>query len=62
MQDWKLKKILIIPVVIVALDTVNDKIETGIKKKSTGIDCQMEPIQKGSRLGTVKIIQKVMNS
>ena len=57
---WSMKKVTIVPIVIGALGTVTEKIESWIKQ--IGIDCPVALLQKGCLLGSARIIRKVLNN
>ena len=57
---WSMKKVIIVPIVIGALGTVTEKIDSWLEQ--IGIDCPVSLLQKGCLLGSARIIRKVMNS
>ena len=57
---WSMKKVTIVPIVIGALGTVTERIDSWIEQ--IGIDCPVALLQKGCLLGSARIIRKVMNS
>ena len=57
---WQLKKVIVIPVIIGALGTFNNKLEDWIKK--IDIECPIELLQKACLLGTAIIIRKVLDT
>ena len=56
---WKMKKVTIVPVIIGALGTVTENIDSWITKM--GIVCSVELLQRGCLLGTARILRKVLN-
>ena len=59
-QIWNMKKVTIEPIVIGALGTVTERIDSCIEQ--IGMDCPLALLQKGCLLGSARIIRKVMNS
>ena len=57
---WSMKMVTIVPIVIGALGTVTERIDSWIDQ--IGIDCPVALLQKGCLLGSARIIRKVMNS
>ena len=57
---WKLKKVKVIPVIIGALGTVTNRLESLLKE--IDIVCPIELLQKACLLGTARIIRKVLNA
>ena len=57
---WSMKKVTIVPIVIGALGTLTEKIDSWLGQ--IGIDCPVALLQKGCLLGSARIIRKVMNS
>ena len=57
---WNMKKVTIEPIVIGALGTVTERIDSWIEQ--IGIDCPVALLQKGSLLGSARIIRKTMDS
>ena len=57
---WSMKKVTIVPIVMGALGTVTERIDSWIEQ--IGIDCLVALLQKGCLLGSARIIRKVMNS
>ena len=57
---WIMKKVTIVPIVIGALGTVTEKIDSWLEQ--IGIDCPVALLQKGCLLGSARMIRKVMNS
>ena len=59
-MNKSMKKVVIVPIVIGALGTVTERIDSWIEQ--IGIDCPVALLQKGCLLGSARIIRKVMNS
>ena len=57
---WSMKKVTIVPIVMGALGTVTERIDSWIEQ--IGIDCLVALLQKGCLLGSARIIRKVMKS
>ena len=55
-----MKKVTVIPIVVTALGSVTERIDSSIEK--IGIDCPVALLQKGCLLSSARIIWKVMNS
>ena len=55
-----MKKVTIVPIIIGALGTVTERIDSWLEQ--IGIDCPVALLQKGCLLGSARIIRKVMNS
>ena len=58
-QIWSMKKVTIVPIVIGALGTVTERIDSWIEQ--IGIDCLVALLRKGFLLGSAKIVRKVTN-
>ena len=55
---WKMKKVVVIPIVVGALGTIAAKFEKCIK--SLGMEIRTEHLQKSALLGTARITRKVL--
>ena len=55
---WKMKKVVVIPIVVGPLGTITTKFEKYIE--SLGIYIRIEHVQKSAFLGTARIIRKVL--
>ena len=56
---WKMKKFIVIPIAVWALETISTKFEKYIER--IGIEIRMEHVQKSALLGTTGIIRKVLS-
>ena len=54
-----MKKVVVIPIVVGALQTIRAKFEEHIE--SLGIDIRIEQVQKSALLGTARVIRKVLS-
>ena len=52
---WQMKKVVVIPIVVGALESITAKFEKYIE--SLGIEIRIEHVQKSALLGTVRIIK-----
>jgi hypothetical protein len=57
---WKMKKVIVVPVVVGALGVVSKKLDEWIEKLDVNI--KIELIQKTALLGTARILRKVLNT
>ena len=55
----QMKKVVVIPIVVGALQTIRTKFEEHIE--SLGIDIRIEQVQKSALLGTARVIRKVLS-
>ena len=55
---WRMRKVIVVPVVIGALGAVSVNFKEYIKR--TGVNVRLEVIQKTALLGTAKILRKVL--
>ena len=56
---WRMRKVIVVPVVIGALGAVSVNFKEYIKR--TGVNVRLEVIQKTALLGTAKILRKVLS-
>ena len=56
---WQMKKVVVIPIVVGALETITTKFEKYIE--SLGIEIRIEHVQKSALLVTARIIRKVLS-
>ena len=55
---WKMKKVVVIPIVLRALGNITTKFEK--YTESLGIEVRIEHVQKSALLGTARTIRKVL--
>ena len=55
----QMKKVVVIPIVVGALQTIRAKFEEHIE--SLGIDIRIEQVQKSALFGTARVIRKVLS-
>ena len=58
---WRVRKVIVIPVVIGALGAVSVRSEIKEYMKRMGVNVKLEVIQKTALLGTAKILRKVLS-
>ena len=56
---WRMRKVIVVPVVIGALGAVSVNFKEYIKR--TGVNVRLEVIQKTALLGTAKILKKLLS-
>ena len=56
---WQMKKVVLIPIVVGALETITTKFENYIE--SLGIEIRIEHVQKSALLRTPRITRKVLS-
>ena len=56
---WRMRKVLVVPVVIEALGAVSVNFKECMKR--IGVNVRLEVIQKTALLGTAKILRKVLS-
>ena len=56
---WRMRKVIVVPVVIGALGAVSVNFKEYMKR--TGVNVRLEVIQKTALLGTAKILKKLLS-